>query len=449
MLWCTFIFIVLCFPAKVGFCVARRSGTGRNIQAQKIGDELLDMIKTGTQLSTDSIARKYSLEYGSPGAFLSLIQKDSRLAGTTTGKQLVREIVASGTRLLETQMSPSARYIGEDLAASVVIWPPNAIRDGGAGGRCKIITCVPIDGQAGTYIAKVVKNRDRFVAERETYLKVAGRNGNPRFVRHLYWKEDATRDSHTIIMTRGCMNLAQVTKVSGPLRRGALKYVAIQMTLALLEIHRKGLCWTDLKLDNFVLTPSVKTTVPQPFTDSSLPEPMDSVSSINELFSRVATTTCRSLSDASPTFIVQAIDLESCTKVGGTCPDISAEILAPEQVAVISSGSITQVNSAGVAFRIDLPGDETLKASKQLDIWSLGISVLQLYLGQPPVTSDGNSIRKACDKVTSYMYEYGGEDLGLSEIADPKLKTLLSRMLRVEPSKRPSIFAVLASFMLL
>mmetsp|Transcript_9528 Transcript_9528/g.15714 ORF Transcript_9528/g.15714 Transcript_9528/m.15714 type:complete len:209 (-) Transcript_9528:231-857(-) len=206
------------------------------------------------------------------------------------------------------------------------------------------------------------------------------------------------------------------------------------MVDSLSQIHSKGLVWTDLKLDNFILVNTRGDT--------------ELSASARGYFADVDDTQF----DAALQFFngkdyaLKATDLESAVPEGQPMRDFSAEGCAPEQAETLGAGQLGTVGGRSSDLRLNL--QEPLIASKASDIWSLGISILHLYTGVPPIVPNSD-VRKAVAKVRTYMEGDGSEDLGLGTVQDPLLRRLLQSMLQVDASKRPSIQGVKASLFLL
>lgn len=79
-------------------------------------------------------------------------------------------------------------------------------------------------------------------------------------------------------------------------------------------------------------------------------------------------------------FKVKACDLESAVAVGAALRDFSPETCAPEQADVLSAGQLSVIGGRSADFKLNL--QEPLIAAQSLDIWSLGVSMLQLYTGR-------------------------------------------------------------------
>lgn len=56
------------------------------------------------------------------------------------------------------------------------------------------------------------------------------------------------------VMESGEIDVKRALAQSGPLRGKELRAVAGAMLKALTRVHKAGLVWTDLKIDNFVMT---------------------------------------------------------------------------------------------------------------------------------------------------------------------------------------------------
>ena len=134
-------------------------------------------------------------------------------------------------------------------------------------------------------------------------------------------------------------------------------------------------------------------------------------------------------------YVCKAIDVESAVSERGSLVDFSPETCAPELAQVLRGGSLSATRSSD--FKVNI--NEPLLASKALDIWALGISILHLYLGRAPIV-DRPDIQKSLSKLEKF--EEGKDDLGLSEITDKKLQRLVASMLSKNSLLRPNIVAI-------
>ena len=106
-------------------------------------------------------------------------------------------------------------------------------------------------------------------------------------------------------------------------------------------------------------------------------------------------------------YVCTAIDVESAVSERGSLVDFSPETCAPELATILRRGSVSAARNRD--FKINV--DEPLLATKALDIWALGISILHLYLGRAPIV-DRADINKSLAKLE--QFEDGKEDFGLS-----------------------------------
>ena len=113
--------------------------------------------------------------------------------------------------------------------------------------------------------------------------------------------------------------------------------------------------------------------------------------------------------------------------------------MAPEQVERLQGGtlsSLTASRQSDLTFSTNQP----LMASKETDVWALGIALLHLYLGKAPISDRPGDVRSAMTRVQSYMES--NTDLGLSTIKETPIRVLLSSMLDKDVRKRPPHRAV-------
>jgi serine/threonine protein kinase len=188
-------------------------------------------------------------------------------------------------------------------------------------------------------------------------------------------------------------------------RGEAFVRIAKAMAAALEKIHGKGLVWTDLKLDNFVLLSGTGTDY---------------------------------FGTSGGKFVCKAIDLESAVKEKTKIVDFSPEMIAPEQVEILQGGSMSSVGNRGKDLFLSV--DEPLLAYKETDIWALGIAMLHLYQGKAPITNQVSNVKAAIDKVSRYAE--GTTDFGLIDVQETSLRILLQSMLNVDKKKRPNVTAV-------
>jgi serine/threonine protein kinase len=98
----------------------------------------------------------------------------------------------------------------------------------------------------------------------------------------------------------------------------------------------------------------------------------------------------------------------------------------------------------GSEYKVDLL--EPLTAEKAQDVWALGVSFLHLRLGRAPIVANSD-LRRAVAAVAAFVD--GTSDLGLGEVEQGRLKSLLVSMLDVDPKRRPSILQVQAQLLFL
>ena len=151
-------------------------------------------------------------------------------------------------------------------------------------------------------------------------------------------------------MEAGLMNLKQLSSIYGPIRGKNLKKLIKAMTVSLLTIHDRGYCWTDCKLDNYVI-----------FSGNSFNlDALMSVSSLwkNELIDYTSSSSRRSISkEIIQCFldegVVKAIDVESIIKVDTTMGDFSPEVLAPEHAIALSQGQLSLLRDNDFKLSLD------------------------------------------------------------------------------------------------
>jgi serine/threonine protein kinase len=278
--------------------------------------------------------------------------------------------------------------------------------------------------------AKIVRDKERFRREQDNYTKIVGSttSRNELFVKIQRFEER----NGVIMMEAGDIDLKRLSDLLGPIRGKSLKILASRMVNALSVVHSKGLVWTDLKLENFVLaSPSATSTTSYPPSSPLLRKDV--------LQQRIL----------SKEVVCKAIDLESAVKKGNPLVDFSPETAAPELCEILSNGQLSVGGGRGKSD-FTLGVTEPLIASQALDVWALGISILQLYLGSAPVV-DRPDTRQSCMKLARYVA--GTDDLGLGVVMkggkdDVWLYRLLKSMLNPDPSKRSSLSGVQKSIYL-
>lgn len=320
-------------------------------------------------------------------------------------------------------------------------------------GRSEILDSlkvVKVEGNGDVIVeplkVKIVRDKDRFRREQENYKKIVGNSGSRNDV---FVNIDRFEGSNgVIIMESGEVDLKQLSAKLGPIRGKALKVLASTMAKALNMVHAKGLVWTDLKLENFVLTsPRART-----YTYTYPPSPPTSSSSSlsSSLSSSSSSSSFRLQKDllqqrlVSKDIICKAIDLESAVVKNQNLIDFSPETAAPELCEILSNGQLSVGGRGRGKSDFTLGLTEPLIATQALDVWALGISILHLYLGKAPVV-DRPDPRQSCIKLARYTS--GSDDLGLGEVAkdDVWLHRLLLSMLRPQPRERCSLSAALKS----
>jgi len=122
--------------------------------------------------------------------------------------------------------------------------------------------------------------------------------------------------------------------------------------------------WTDLKLDNFILIPTI------PLTSSSWDDQQRKYYQ-DRIFTN----------EINKNFYCKAIDLESAVSSGSKITDFSAENLSPELYSRITESSVKSV--VGKSFGdIQLDIDGFINVDEKTDVWGLGIAILHLYFGR-------------------------------------------------------------------
>merc|ERR1719276_157817 len=118
------------------------------------------------------------------------------------------------------------------------------------------------------------------------------------------------------------------------------------------RIHSRSMVWSDLKVDNFVLT------------------------NCGDISGTATLSTSTNGLTIGPDPIVKAIDLESSVGCNSAIQDFSPEVVAPEQLDALLSGKMT-ITEKGKAkdYKIDNVKGLPL-APPSLDVWALGISIL-------------------------------------------------------------------------
>ena len=334
--------------------------------------------------------------------------------------------VAFSARELQQMEMISRKKLGPSLSSEFLVLNASPDTLVGKGGRSEILTCVRAgaqgeDGRALTL--KVFKEDDRFDREQRNYETVCGGARPAHFV-YVERFERVKSGTNVIVMERGAVDLKRASAQVGPVRGAAFKRTATAMAAAVQRVHAKGLVWTDIKLDNFVLVDTAA-------SSSSSSRSSSSNTVDGYLSSR---------------FSCKAIDLESAVRVGAPLVDFSPEGLAPEQMLAISSGGAALTAVGNRRNDLALSTGQLLLAATATDVFSLGVALLHLYLGKAPLTDRPGDVRAALAAVQRYVD--GDTDLGLPQIAEPATRRLLSSMLSVNPRQRPSILVVVAALTL-
>ena len=295
-------------------------------------------------------------------------------------------------------------------------------------GRSEVLDCIKLDDNISNckmklntnedinvrlYKAKITKDAERYKREKDNYQKICGSNGNDNFVKVIEFADEKLSGSSmvpkggVIIQERGVIDLKVLSETVGPIRGKDLLLLVQRMISALARIHSCGLVWTDLKLENFVLVPLKDTSGNIVIVTLFLTiiiliplEPLDNYIS-NTNYNNIIQKNYI-LKD----YICKAIDVESAVPEKDSLVDFSPETCAPELASILRRGSISAARNRD--FKVNV--DEPLSATKALDIWALGISILHLYLGRAPIV-DRADINKSLAKLD--LFEQGKEDLGI------------------------------------
>jgi len=337
-------------------------------------------------------------------------------------------VATFSARKLEQMRTISLKKIGPALAAEYLILDASADSLVGKGGRSEILACVRgsdvEEGGGGRPLTlKVVKEEARYGREKKNYETVCGRSRLANFV-CVERFEAVKAGTNVIIMERGAVDLKRASTLVGPVRGPAFKRTAAAMAAAVQRVHGKGLVWTDIKLDNFVLVDTAAPGSASPIKPSP-PPPQQYLSN---------------------RYMCKAIDLESAVRAGAPLVDFSPEGLAPEQLGAIASGGAALTAVGNRRNDLSLTTSQPLLAATATDVWALGVALLHLYLGKAPLTDRPGDVRAAIDTVQRYVD--GDTDLGLSQVAEPGARRLLQSMLAVDPRQRPGSFAVAAAITL-
>lgn len=266
------------------------------------------------------------------------------------------------------------------------------------------------------YKAKFMNNQERYNRELEANKRIIGSKKQKAFVIHES-SELITESPFLacLILERGFIDLQTFSHYVGPLYDdiNTIKIIGNQLLESITTIHNKNLIWTDCKISNFVAVGN----------DGGVS--CNEVSDIGLLKQLLYDNEWR----------IKAVDLESCVDLKSNIQDFSPEILAPEQLSAFSSDNVRKTSEKGfkTALRVDNVRNLPV-ASQALDLWALGIILLHLHNGNPPITADPNDMNGAINVISSYIK--GENDLGMNEVNDVKLLKLLKTLLAVEPADR-------------
>lgn len=349
---------------------------------------------------------------------LQMTKKALSTYGDSDLNQVVSELVDNLSRRNE---QATIKLLGPSLAKNYMIsLPPEAKRKKGSG-RSEVVDLYGLaDGI--TYKGKIVKEKLRIEREIDGFCKVSGMNPNTigdskqNAKRYSSFVSIVDRDAQILVLERGIENLRSLREVFGPLKGAQLRTVMKAMASSVAQVHSRGQVWCDIKLENFVVIPSVKDGL----------YPVDSA--LNSIDCTELLKSCS----------IKAIDLESVTGKGRVMTDFAPETVAPELVAQLTSGLFGTVGSRDKDIRIN-PQSEIL-ASQSSDVFSLGLSWVELASTAVRGPILGSVAGKSFARVSSYVE--GGDDLGLNGISDAKVKQLVTKMLDVDPSKRPTMLEV-------
>lgn len=278
--------------------------------------------------------------------------------------------------------------------------------------RSTLLDVVAVDDHTILRKAKIMTDENRWKKENAAYKAVIGSgrkakdNRHPSFITKYLSQEIEGSGGFLgcLILEAGITDLKQLSATLGPIEGAPLLALARGMMEAMTRMHSRGFVWTDLKVDNFVLT--------------NCGEDIEG----------------RSLK-IGPDCIVKAIDLESSVGFNSPIQDFSPEVVAPEQLDALLSGEMTTVNGRAKDLKINV-NEPMPMATPSLDVWALGVSILHLHLGRAPISDDPNDVKTALSVMRDFRL--GKTDLGLSEVRDPALAKLLASMLVSDASARPS-----------
>ena len=118
--------------------------------------------------------------------------------------------------------------------------------------------------------------------------------------------------------------------------------------------------------------------------------------------------------------------------------DFAPETVSPELVAQLSGGVFGTVGSRSKDLKITPPGE--VSASQASDVFSLGLSWVELTSTAAKGPLLGSSAGNSFARVGNFIS--GLDDLGLSGVNNTRVRKLLSKMLEIDPSKRPTMLEV-------
>lgn len=346
---------------------------------------------------------------------------------------LIVPLVSSANSYLQSLQKPSIAKLGAQNVQNGLLLA-SAAPAARAAGRSEILDVIRLDEKMGAYSyakAKLTKEQSRYGREESTYKRLSG-GSKDSFVQFY------SSSPGLFVMEYGLADLRRFVDARGPLRGAELQYAFRAMTAAISLLHSRGLVWTDLKLENFILVPKSRTDVA-----GSLGLAQEYSSSAYKGFQDSVAAAVKTL--PLQKFHIKLIDYESCVKNGASLVDFSVSTLAPEFLDIIANGQLNSV--AGRPSDFKLLTDEALVASFKLDVWALGVSMLHLHGGKDVYGAfSGGDVRAAVNTLTAYSE--GRTDLGLGGVQQP-LRKLLEAMLQIDPRKRVSITGVqLSSFFL-
>ena len=312
----------------------------------------------------------------------------------------------------------SIKLMGSTLASAYTVSLPRDTNKRGSKGRSEIID-VFSRADSKTYKLKVVKDKNRYARELESYSRISGvrdvkkqgkKKSNPAFVSIV------DTAPNLFVMERGLADLKEMREATGSVSGKPLKAVMVAMAESVSKIHGKGYVWCDVKLENFVVVPSKEN---------------------SELISVQQSATSTWFNDKS--FAVKAIDLESVARKGELMTDFAPETVAPELAAALRGGAMGTVGARKNDQKIN--PTEPILASQAYDIFALGVCFLQLARSTTGPVLGGTDLQKSYAALDRLMS--GTDDLGLSEVQDAGVRRLVAKMLAIDPAKRPSIGQVL------